>query len=120
MLGSDWINSFLPLSLFLIHYRFFECSMPSSVLLGDPMGQLSEMLSLQSDPVNLPVSEASTSSSVSSLSAAAPVQSSPPDAVEVFYNNIVKSRGVGIQSSCFSYDSNVLVHLTELHGINCS
>ncbi len=64
--------------------------------------------------------EASSSSSVSSLPPVTSVCSMPLDAVAVFYDNIVKSRGVGIRSSVFSSDSNVLVNLIKLHGIECS
>ena len=37
--------------------------------------------------------------------------------VSVFYDNIVKSRGVGLRSSCFSSDRTVLCRLCSYHGI---
>ena len=43
-----------------------------------------------------------------------------PDPVEVFYDNVVKSRGVGIRASCFSTDPDVLVRLMVMHGLSAS
>ena len=60
------------------------------------MGSVSVPLSLRSDQVTLAVPEALSSSSVSNLSAAPPTRPVFPDPVEVFYDNVVKSRGVGI------------------------
>ena len=77
------------------------------------------MFALQSDHVISSISEASSSLSVLSLSPEMSVCSSLPDAVQVFYDNIVRAHGVGIWSSRFSYDSNVIVHLMKLHGIHC-
>ena len=106
--------------LFFLIYRCFICSTGSvavngvhPVPLAAPMGPLPDTLPLQSDHVTHPNSEASSSSSVS-LSPV-PSGSSPPlDVVAIFYNNIVKSRGVGICSSCFSLMRNVRVHGVRL------
>ena len=46
-----------------------------------------------------------------------PFVASAEHSVCVFYNNIVKSHGVGIRSSCFSSDRSILFQLYCLHGI---
>ena len=116
---------------FLIHcftcfsgsWNGVDLDMTSPAPLEHPSGTFFDPLSLQcdqSDLVNPCESEALSSSSVLSSSAQAPVRSALPDAVEVFYDNIARSRGSGIRSSCFSYDSNVLLQLINLHGLHCS
>ena len=62
------------------------------------------------------ISQALSSSSVSAHENICAVPS-VDFAVGVVYDNIVKSRGVGLRSSCFSSDRNVLIRLLELHGL---
>ena len=63
-------------------------------------------------------SSSGASSSRNNIDVAFP---SPPltavDSVAVFYDNIVRSRGTGIRSSCFSSDVNVILGLGRMHGI---
>ena len=133
VLGRDWVDSVVvachgALRSFVMYLYFIHTTgtvnsvfphTPSPVTLAGTSEPLPDTFTLQSDHVIPSISEASSSSSVSSLSPEVSVCSLPLDAVQVFYDNIVRARGVGIQSSCFSYDSNVLVHLMKLHGIHC-
>ena len=85
-------------------------SFPTSVRSGDPVA------AVESDPV------ARSSSSSSMLPASAPptpcsVDFTATHSVDIFYDNIVKSRGTGIRSSCFSLDPVVLHRLLQMHGV---
>ena len=71
-------------------------SVPAPFSLEHSTGSVSVPLSLRSDQVAPAVPEASSSSSVSDLSAAPPMRPVFPDPVGVFYDNVVKSRGVGV------------------------
>ena len=62
-----------------------------------------------------PVASPSTSSSVDyQLSS----RFDSAHSVSVLYNNVVRSRSSGIQSSCFSTDEGVLLNLIRMHGVD--
>ena len=54
----------------------------------------------------------------SSLPLSASVRLSASDVVSIFYENIARSRGVGLCCSCFSVDIDVVVALACLHGVD--
>ena len=68
-----------------------------------------------SDSVSAPSSSSFINEHVPSQSVLSVDQS-----VAIFYDNITRSRGVGLRSSCFSGVRDVLVALGRLHGLNFS
>ena len=75
--------------------------------------------SLSSQRPNAETVSEALSSSVSNLSKACAIRSVFPDPIDVFYDNIVKTCGIGIWVCCFSYDPDVLLHLMEIRGVSC-
>ena len=86
-------------------------SFPISVRSGDPVNvvQSYHVASLSSLP---------PSSLSSSLSSSSPLDASslslPGQSVAIFYDNVVKSHGVGLHLSCFSVDFDVMHQLLQI------